>query len=120
MAQSVQQAFCAESFEYMKAKPALSTKEAGLFRRKLSTARKRVAGVISSGLMNMILHGIEAPNILHTNTLAENLSDIPERDRYNVVLANRLLWRNAPRCSRTSRSKRARRRFCFYSTSSRF
>ena len=36
----------------------------------------------------MILHGIEAPNILHTNTLAENLSDIQERDRYNVVLAN--------------------------------
>ena len=36
----------------------------------------------------MILHGIEAPNILHTNTLAENLSDIQEKDRYNVVLAN--------------------------------
>ena len=26
--------------------------------------------------MNMILHGIEAPNIVHTNTLAENLADI--------------------------------------------
>ena len=38
--------------------------------------------------MNMILHGVEAPNILHTNTLAENLSDIQEKDRYNVVLAN--------------------------------
>ena len=24
--------------------------------------------------MNMILHGIEAPNILHTNTLTENLA----------------------------------------------
>ncbi|MEI6092638.1 MAG: N-6 DNA methylase, partial [bacterium] len=38
--------------------------------------------------MNMILHGIEAPNIVHTNTLAENLSDIQEKDRYDVVLAN--------------------------------
>ncbi len=38
--------------------------------------------------MNMILHGVEAPNIIHTNTLAENLSDIQERDRYDVVLAN--------------------------------
>lgn len=38
--------------------------------------------------MNMILHGIEAPNIIHTNTLAENLADIQEKDRYNVVLAN--------------------------------
>jgi len=38
--------------------------------------------------MNMILHGVEAPNILHTNTLAENLADIQEKDRYDVVLAN--------------------------------
>jgi len=38
--------------------------------------------------MNMILHGIDAPNIIHTNTLAENLSDIQEKDRYDIVLAN--------------------------------
>jgi type I restriction enzyme M protein len=38
--------------------------------------------------MNMILHGIEAPNIIHTNTLAENLADIQEKDRYEIVLAN--------------------------------
>ena len=38
--------------------------------------------------MNMILHGIEAPNILHTNTLTERLSDIEEKDRYDIVLAN--------------------------------
>jgi type I restriction enzyme M protein len=39
-------------------------------------------------IMNMILHGIEAPNILHTNTLTENLADVQEKDRYDVVLAN--------------------------------
>ena len=38
--------------------------------------------------MNMILHGIEAPNIIHTNTLAENINDIQDKDRYDVVLAN--------------------------------
>jgi len=38
--------------------------------------------------MNMILHGIEAPNVVHTNTLAENLADIQEKDRYDIVLAN--------------------------------
>lgn len=36
----------------------------------------------------MILHGIEAPNIIHTNTLTENIRDIQEKDRYNVILAN--------------------------------
>lgn len=38
--------------------------------------------------MNLILHGIEAPNIIHTNTLSENIDDIEEKDRYDVVLAN--------------------------------
>jgi len=48
--------------------------------------KKNLAYVI--GIMNMILHGIEAPNIIHTNTLSENLSDIQEKDRYHVILAN--------------------------------
>ena len=38
--------------------------------------------------MNLILHGIEAPNIQHTNTLAENLADIQDKDRMEVILAN--------------------------------
>ena len=38
--------------------------------------------------MNMILHGIEAPNIRHTNTLAENINDIQEKDRFDIILAN--------------------------------
>ncbi len=48
--------------------------------------KKSLAYVIA--IMNMILHGIEAPNIIHTNTLTENLADIQEKDRYEVVLAN--------------------------------
>jgi type I restriction enzyme M protein len=38
--------------------------------------------------MNMILRGLEAPNILHTNTLTENINDIQDKDRFEVVLAN--------------------------------
>ena len=48
--------------------------------------KKSLAYVI--GIMNMILHGIEAPNIVHTNTLAENINDIQEKDRFQIVLAN--------------------------------
>ena len=36
----------------------------------------------------MILHGVEAPNIIHTNTLAENTADIQEKDRHDIILAN--------------------------------
>jgi len=48
--------------------------------------KKSLAYVIA--IMNMILHGIEAPNIIHTNTLTENLADVQEKDRYDIVLAN--------------------------------
>lgn len=48
--------------------------------------KKNLAYII--GVMNMILHGIEAPNIIHTNTLTENIRDIQEKDRFNVILAN--------------------------------
>lgn len=48
--------------------------------------KKSLAYVIA--IMNLILHGIDAPNIIHTNTLAENLADIQEKDRYDVILAN--------------------------------
>ena len=48
--------------------------------------KKSLAYVIA--IMNMILHGIEAPNILHTNTLTENIFDVQEKDRFDVVLAN--------------------------------
>jgi type I restriction enzyme M protein len=48
--------------------------------------KKPLAYVIA--IMNMILHGIEAPNIIHTNTLTENLADIQEKDRYDIVETN--------------------------------
>ena len=48
--------------------------------------KKSLAYII--GTMNMILHGIDAPNIVHTNTLGENISDIQEKDRFDFVLAN--------------------------------
>ena len=48
--------------------------------------KKNLAYII--GVMNMILHGIEAPNIIHTNTLSDNIRDIQEKDRYHVILVN--------------------------------
>lgn len=48
--------------------------------------KKNLAYII--GTMNMILHGIEAPNIIHTNTLTENIRDIQEKNRFHVILAN--------------------------------
>jgi len=48
--------------------------------------KKSLAYIIAT--MNMIFHGIKAPNIVHTNTLTENLNDIQEKDRHDIILAN--------------------------------
>jgi type I restriction enzyme M protein len=48
--------------------------------------KKSLAYVIA--IMNLILHGIEAPNIIHGNTLADHDQDVQEKDRYDIVLAN--------------------------------
>lgn len=86
--------FLVEAFEFMSGTgtmhraPTLTTKELKILQEKTFFGKEKKSLAYIIGIMNMILHGIEAPNILHTNTLAENISDIQERDRYNVVLAN--------------------------------
>ena len=80
--------FLCEAYDYMyermdKTTDNLSTLENKTFYGK---EKKNLAYVI--GIMNMILHGIEAPNIIHTNTLGENIRDIQEKNRYNIILAN--------------------------------
>lgn len=80
--------FLVEAYEFMRGQPGIGTKEARILQEKTFFGKEKKSLAYIIGVMNMILHGIEAPNILHTNTLAENISDIQERDRYNVVLAN--------------------------------
>jgi len=80
--------FLCESYDYMKEHMVqnvdnLNTLQKSTFYGK---EKKNLAYVI--GIMNMILHGIEAPNITHTNTLGESIRDIQEKDRYDVILAN--------------------------------
>ena len=38
--------------------------------------------------MNMILQGVEAPNIIRKDTLSENIMSIQSKDQYDIVLAN--------------------------------
>lgn len=80
--------FLCESFDYLTSKGHLTTKDLTTLQTRTfyGKEKKSLAYVIAT--MNMILHGIEAPNIIHTNTLTENLADIQEKDRYDVVLAN--------------------------------
>lgn len=80
--------FLCEAFEYLKTSKNLSTKDADTLQKKTFYGKEKKSLAYIIGTMNMILHGIEAPNIVHTNTLAENLADIQEKDRYDIILAN--------------------------------
>jgi type I restriction enzyme M protein len=72
--------FLCESFEYMtRDRNTLSTKDMRTLQEKTFYGKEKKSLAYIIGIMNMILHGIEAPNIVHTNTLAENISDIQER-----------------------------------------
>jgi type I restriction enzyme M protein len=80
--------FLCEAFEYLKSKAGLTTKDLNTLQTKTFYGKEKKSLAYVIAIMNMILHGIEAPNIVHTNTLTENLADIQEKDRYDVVLAN--------------------------------
>lgn len=80
--------FLCEAFDYLKSSKSISSKESEILQKKTFYGKEKKGLAYIIGIMNMILHGVEAPNIIHTNTLAENLSDIQEKDRYDVVLAN--------------------------------
>jgi len=80
--------FLCEAFEYLKQSKNLTTKDVKTLQEKTFYGKEKKSLAYIIGTMNMILHGVEAPNIVHTNTLAENLADIEEKDRYDVVLAN--------------------------------
>jgi len=40
------------------------------------------------GMMNLILHEIDDPNITRTNTLAKEISEISSRDQFDVIMTN--------------------------------
>jgi len=81
--------FLCESHDYLKANnPNRTTAEDKILQERTFYGKEKKSLAYVIGVMNMILHGIDAPNIIHTNTLTENLADIQEKDRHHIVLTN--------------------------------
>ena len=80
--------FLCESFVYLTNKDKLKVADWQVLQTRTFYGKEKKSLAYVIAIMNMILHGIEAPNVIHTNTLTENLADIQEKDRYDVVLAN--------------------------------
>ena len=79
--------FLCEAFDYLSAQ-AKTTADFETLQRRTFYGREKKSLAYVIGIMNMILHGIEAPNIVHTNSLGENIADIQDKDRYDIILAN--------------------------------
>jgi type I restriction enzyme M protein len=80
--------FLCEAYEYLRTSKELTVKEFEQLQKKTFYGKEKKSLAYIIGVMNMILHGIESPNIIHTNTLSENIADIQEKDKVDIVLAN--------------------------------
>tara|TARA_B100000989_G_scaffold298761_1_gene289671 strand:- start:5697 stop:7151 length:1455 start_codon:yes stop_codon:yes gene_type:complete len=80
--------FLVEAFEHLQQSKSLTVSELKALQTKTfyGAEKKTLAYII--GIMNMILHGIESPNIIHRNTLGTNIQEIQNKDRVDVILAN--------------------------------
>jgi type I restriction enzyme M protein len=81
--------FLCEAYNYLKDKyPNRTVDQEKFLQSKTFFGQEKKSLAYIIGIMNMILHGIEAPNIIHTNTLSQRIDDIQEKDRHDIVLAN--------------------------------
>lgn len=80
--------FLCETYEYLRSKDGLTTKDLKTLQDDTFFAKEKKSLAYVIAIMNMVLHGIEAPNIVRANTLEEKLSDIQESDRHDIILAN--------------------------------
>jgi type I restriction enzyme M protein len=84
--------FLCEAYDYLRqggsAKKELSTSDLQTLQERTFYAKEKKSLAYVIAIMNMILHGIETPNVVHTNTLAENLQDIQPSNQHDVILAN--------------------------------
>lgn len=79
--------FLCEAYDYLR-RQELSGTDYETLQTKTFYGQEKKGLAYIIGIMNMILHGIEAPNLSHSNTLNENAMDIQEKDRHDVILAN--------------------------------
>ncbi len=79
--------FLCESFDYLRPK-AKSTKALATLQSKTFHGKEKKSLGYILGIMNSILHGIDVPNIVRTNTLEENIADVQPKDQFDIILTN--------------------------------
>ncbi len=79
--------FLAEAYEQLKPQRKTGAHEDRLQNETLHGIEKKPMPYLL-GMMNLILHGIESPNIQRSNALEKPLKEIGDADRYEVIVTN--------------------------------
>ena len=79
--------FLCEAYEYLRSGD-LSATDYDTLQNNTFYGQEKKALAYIIGIINMILHGIEAPNLVLSNSLNLNVLDIQEADRHDIILAN--------------------------------
>ncbi|MBI4661633.1 MAG: N-6 DNA methylase [Verrucomicrobia bacterium] len=80
--------FLGESSDYMRRSGRLSARQIEKLQKETFYGIENKPLTYLLGTMNMILHGIEGANLELSNTLEIHNANVPEKDKYQVVLAN--------------------------------
>lgn len=79
--------FLVEAYKYLKAQAQTAEDERTLQNESLFGVEKKPLPFLL-GTMNLLLHGVETPNISRDNALRKPLNEIGEKDRYEVIVTN--------------------------------
>jgi type I restriction enzyme M protein len=108
--------FLCEAFNYLKKSKKLGTKDMSVLQKSTFYGKEKKSLAYIIGTMNMILHGIEAPNIVHTTSVTYRKKTVMTSFLPILLLAAR----NVKRYSRISRLKPEKPLSSFCSILSRF
>lgn len=79
--------FLCEAYAFMHEK-VQSTNDEKLLQEETFYGKELKGLAYIIAIMNMILHGVQSPNIIKTNTLTENLANVQAKDQYDYIGAN--------------------------------
>ena len=80
--------FLAESYKRMKESKELTVKDYETLQTETFHAQEKKSLPYLFGIMNCILHGLLTPRAIRKNSLEDNIRNIPEAQRFDVILTN--------------------------------
>lgn len=80
--------FLVESYKHMMKSKEITVEEYEKLQKETFYAQEKKPLPYLIGVMNCILHGLLTPNVIRKNTLEDNIRNIPEARRHNVILTN--------------------------------